>query len=230
MKEVEKRHPNMAKAEAEAEEAAKKNSQKEDLKEEGLRETSGKNGQTDEKLTEGGSAAAAPAEGADDTNSADGVMDIEPAEEVTIDDFAKLQIQVGEIVSCEEVKKSKKLLCFQVKVRSRTRQIVSGIKKWYRPEEMPGKKALVITNLKPAKLAGLLSVGGYDPLCEGRCGESGPGQPGEAGQGRVAGTVKPELHQFEKSLQSVSCNIGRPLRRLFRFLKLTAGHNHTDFY
>ena len=66
---------------------------------------------------------------------------------------------VGEIVSCEAVKKSKKLLCSQVKIGSKTRQILSGIKQWYSPEEMPGKKVLVITNLKPAKLAGLVSEG-----------------------------------------------------------------------
>ena len=86
-------------------------------------------------------------------------MDAEPKEEISIDDFGKLQIQVGEIVSCEEVKKSKKLLCSQVKIGSKTRQIVSGIKKWYKPEDMVGKKVLVITNLKPVKLAGVLSEG-----------------------------------------------------------------------
>ena len=86
-------------------------------------------------------------------------MDVEPLPEVTIDDFAKLQIQVGEIVACEAVKKSRKLLCSQVKIGSKTRQILSGIKQWYSPEQMVGKKVLVITNLKPAKLAGMLSEG-----------------------------------------------------------------------
>ncbi len=79
--------------------------------------------------------------------------------EISIDDFAKLELQIGEIVSCEAVKKSKKLLCSQVKIGSETRQIVSGIKADYSPEEMVGKKVVVITNLKPAKLAGILSEG-----------------------------------------------------------------------
>ena len=93
------------------------------------------------------------------TGEAADSMDMEKKPEVSIDDFAKLQIQVGEIVSCEAVKKSKKLLCSQVKIGSETRQILSGIKQWYSPEEMKGKKVLVITNLKPAKLAGLMSEG-----------------------------------------------------------------------
>ena len=79
--------------------------------------------------------------------------------EISIDDFAKLELQIGEIVSCEAVKKSKKLLCSQVKIGNETRQIVSGIKADYSPEEMVGKKVVVITNLKPAKLAGILSEG-----------------------------------------------------------------------
>jgi methionyl-tRNA synthetase len=103
-------------------------------------------------------AGAAEEEKADEAADAD-CMDVEKKEEVTIDDFAKLQIQVGEVVSCEAVKKSKKLLCSQVKIGSETRQILSGIKQWYTPEEMVGKKVLVITNLKPAKLAGLESQG-----------------------------------------------------------------------
>ena len=86
-------------------------------------------------------------------------MDIQAKPEVSIEDFGKLQFQVGEVVACEAVKKSKKLLCFQVKVGSRVRQIVSGIKAHYSPEEVVGKKVMVITNLKPAKLAGLLSEG-----------------------------------------------------------------------
>ena len=79
--------------------------------------------------------------------------------EITIDDFAKLQFQVGEVIACEEVKKSKKLLCSQVKIGDEVRQIVSGIRKYYTAEEMVGKKVMVITNLKPAKLAGLMSEG-----------------------------------------------------------------------
>ena len=79
--------------------------------------------------------------------------------EITIDDFAKLQFQVGEVIACEEVKKSKKLLCSQVRIGGEVRQIVSGIRKYYSAEEMVGKKVMVITNLKPAKLAGLMSEG-----------------------------------------------------------------------
>ncbi len=86
-------------------------------------------------------------------------MDIEAKPEIEYDDFAKLQFQVGEIVKCEEVPKSKKLLCSQVKIGSSTRQIVSGIKKWYTPEEMVGKKVMVVVNLKPATLAGVKSEG-----------------------------------------------------------------------
>ena len=86
-------------------------------------------------------------------------MDVEPLEEISIDDFAKVQLQVGEIIACEEVKKSKKLLCSQVKIGSQVRQIVSGIKTHYSAEEMVGKKVVVVTNLKPAKLAGVLSEG-----------------------------------------------------------------------
>ena len=86
-------------------------------------------------------------------------IDIEPKPQVTIDDFDKLQFQVGEIIACEAVKKSKKLLCSQVKIGSQVRQIVSGIKNFYSPEEMVGKKVMVVTNLKPAKLAGILSEG-----------------------------------------------------------------------
>lgn len=86
-------------------------------------------------------------------------IDIEAKPEVTIDDFDKLQFQVGEIIACEAVKKSKKLLCSQVKIGSQVRQIVSGIKNFYSPEEMVGKKVMVVTNLKPAKLAGILSEG-----------------------------------------------------------------------
>ena len=86
-------------------------------------------------------------------------IDIEPKAEITFDDFEKLQFQVGEIIACEAVKKSKKLLCSQVKIGSQVRQIVSGIKAHYSPEEMVGKKVMVVVNLKPAKLAGVLSEG-----------------------------------------------------------------------
>ena len=86
-------------------------------------------------------------------------IDIEPKPEVTFDDFMKMQFQVGEIISCEPVKKSKKLLCSQVKIGSQVKQIVSGIKAHYTPEEMVGKKVMVLVNLKPAKLAGVLSEG-----------------------------------------------------------------------
>ncbi len=86
-------------------------------------------------------------------------MDVEAKPEVTYDDFAKLQFQVGEIIACEAVPKSRKLLCSKVKIGSQVRQIVSGIKSFYTPEEMVGKKVMVVVNLKPAKLAGVLSEG-----------------------------------------------------------------------
>ena len=87
------------------------------------------------------------------------VIDLDPKAEITYDDFAKLQLQVGVIVKCEAVPKSKKLLCSQVRIGSKTRQIVSGIKAHYTPEEMVGKRVMVVTNLKPAKLAGVMSEG-----------------------------------------------------------------------
>ena len=87
------------------------------------------------------------------------VIDIEAKPEITFDDFAKMQFQVGEIIACEEVKKSKKLLCSQVRIGSEVKQIVSGIKQHYSAEEMVGKKVMVLVNLKPAKLAGVLSEG-----------------------------------------------------------------------
>jgi methionyl-tRNA synthetase len=87
------------------------------------------------------------------------VIDIEPKEEITFEEFGKMQFQVGEIIACEAVKKSKKLLCSQVKIGSQVKQIVSGIKGHYTPEEMVGKKVMVLVNLKPAKLAGVLSEG-----------------------------------------------------------------------
>ena len=87
------------------------------------------------------------------------VIDIEPKDEITFEQFGTMQFQVGEIIACEEVKKSKKLLCSQVKIGSQVKQIVSGIKAHYTPEEMVGKKVMVLVNLKPAKLAGVLSEG-----------------------------------------------------------------------
>ena len=90
---------------------------------------------------------------------ADDGIDLEAKPEITYDDFAKLQFQIGEIIACEAVPKSKKLLCSQVKVGSQVRQILSGIKAYYSPEEMVGKKVMVVTNLKPAKLAGMVSEG-----------------------------------------------------------------------
>lgn len=86
-------------------------------------------------------------------------IDIEAKPEITFDDFMKMQFQVGEIIACEEVPKSKKLLCSKVKIGSEVKQIVSGIKKYYSPEDMVGKKVMVLVNLKPAKLAGVLSEG-----------------------------------------------------------------------
>lgn len=99
--------------------------------------------------------AVAPAEEAETEEG----IDIEPKAEITFDDFEKLQFQVGEIIACEAVKKSKKLLCSQVKIGNQVRQIVSGIRKHYSPEEMVGKKVMVVTNLKPATLAGVKSEG-----------------------------------------------------------------------
>ena len=93
------------------------------------------------------------------TEEAGEAIDIEAKPEIEYDDFMKMQFQVGEIISCEAVPKSKKLLCSQVKVGSQVKQIVSGIRKYYTPEEMVGKKVMVLVNLKPAKLAGVLSEG-----------------------------------------------------------------------
>ena len=87
------------------------------------------------------------------------VIDIEAKEEISYEDFMKMQFQVGEVIACEAVPKSKKLLCSQVKIGSQVKQIVSGIRKDYSPEEMVGKKVMVLVNLKPAKLAGVLSEG-----------------------------------------------------------------------
>lgn len=94
-------------------------------------------------------------ENAEDEN----VIDIETKPEITFEEFGAMQFQVGEIIACEAVKKSKKLLCSQVKIGSQVKQIVSGIKNYYSPEEMVGKKVMVLVNLKPAKLAGVLSEG-----------------------------------------------------------------------
>ena len=102
--------------------------------------------------------AAADAEDAPAAEAED-VIDIEAKPEIEYEDFAKLQFQVGEIIACEAVAKSKKLLCSQVKIGSQVKQIVSGIKAHYSPEEMVGKKVMVVVNLKPAKLAGVLSEG-----------------------------------------------------------------------
>ena len=92
-------------------------------------------------------------------DEADDGIDIEAKPEITYDDFMKLQFQVGEILACEAVENSKKLLCSQVKIGSQTRQIVSGIRKWYSPEEMVGKKVMVLVNLQPRKMAGVMSEG-----------------------------------------------------------------------
>jgi methionyl-tRNA synthetase len=94
-----------------------------------------------------------------DDEAAEAVIDIQAKPEITFDDFMKMQFQVGEIIACEAVEKSKKLLCSQVRVGSEVKQIVSGIRKYYSPEEMVGKKVMVLVNLKPAKLAGVLSEG-----------------------------------------------------------------------
>lgn len=95
----------------------------------------------------------------EDSTKEESVIDIEAKEEITFDDFMKMQFQVGEIIECKAVEKSKKLLCSQVRIGSQVKQIVSGIRKEYSPEEMVGKKVMVLVNLKPAKLAGVLSEG-----------------------------------------------------------------------
>ena len=94
-----------------------------------------------------------------ETEEPENVIDIEAKPEITYDQFGAMQFQVGEIIACEEVKKSKKLLCSQVRIGRQVKQIVSGIKAYYTPEEMVGKKVMVLVNLKPAKLAGVLSEG-----------------------------------------------------------------------
>ena len=114
-----------------------------------------------EKIQAEQAAAAAAENGAADAeeNQEEPVIDIEAKPEISYDDFAAMQFQVGEIISCEAVPKSKKLLCSQVKIGSQVKQIVSGIKAHYSPEEMVGKKVMVLVNLKPAKLAGVMSEG-----------------------------------------------------------------------
>ena len=133
MKEVEKKDEEMAAAMAAARESA---------------EAAGDEGQAGAETSQ-----------ADSPEQAADIIDIEPKAEIAYDDFAKLQFQVGEIIACEAVPKSKKLLCSQVKIGSQVKQIVSGIKAHYSPEEMVGKKVMVLVNLKPAKLAGVLSEG-----------------------------------------------------------------------
>ncbi len=113
----------------------------------------------EEELREAMIASVKAAEAGTEEAEEESVIDIEPKAEISYDDFAKLQFQVGEIIACEAVPKSKKLLCSQVKVGSQVRQIVSGIKAHYTPEEMVGKKVMVLVNLKPATLAGVLSEG-----------------------------------------------------------------------
>ena len=104
--------------------------------------------------------AKAAADGAKDSSaSEDAGVDVEKAPEITIDDFFKTQLRIGQIIKCENVEKSKKLLCSQVKMGSEVRQIVSGLRPYYTAEEMVGKKVVVVANLKPAKLAGVLSEG-----------------------------------------------------------------------
>ena len=113
----------------------------------------------DEELIAAMEAAAEKQQETDKSEAEEAVVDIEAKPEITYDDFARLQFQMGEIIACEAVPKSKKLLCSQVKIGSQVRQIVSGIKAHYTPEEMVGKKVMVLVNLKPATLAGVVSEG-----------------------------------------------------------------------
>jgi methionyl-tRNA synthetase len=120
------------------------------------------NTQTAKEVVPASVIAASEAISAESNNTAEASkdeMDIKAKPEITYEDFAKLQFQIGEIIACEEVKKSKKLLCSQVKIGSQVKQIVSGIKAHYTPEQMVGKKVMVVVNLKPATLAGILSEG-----------------------------------------------------------------------
>jgi methionyl-tRNA synthetase len=112
-----------------------------------------------ENLAKAGLAPAPAPKKAETESSEQAPIDIEPKEEITYEQFGAMQFQVGEIIACEAVEKSKKLLCSQVKIGSQVKQIVSGIRKYYSPEEMVGKKVMVLVNLKPAKLAGVMSEG-----------------------------------------------------------------------
>jgi methionyl-tRNA synthetase len=113
-----------------------------------------------ENLAKAGLAPApAPAAKAEASESSQEPIDIPAKEEITYEQFGAMQFQVGEIIKCEAVEKSKKLLCSQVKIGSQVKQIVSGIRKYYTPEEMVGKKVMVLVNLKPAVLAGVKSEG-----------------------------------------------------------------------
>ncbi len=124
---------------------------------EAIQEAQKKEFEAEQKALGAEALAAGTADGGDAADET--VIDIEPKEEIAYDDFMKMQFQVGEIIACEAVEKSKKLLCSQVKIGSQVKQIVSGIRKYYTPEEMVGKKVMVLVNLKPAKLAGVLSEG-----------------------------------------------------------------------
>ena len=112
-----------------------------------------------ENLAKAGLAPAPAPEKAEDKSSEQAPIDIPAKEEISYEQFGAMQFQVGEIIACEAVEKSKKLLCSQVKIGSQVKQIVSGIRKYYTPEEMVGKKVMVLVNLKPAKLAGVMSEG-----------------------------------------------------------------------
>ena len=121
--------------------------------------------------------------------------------------LAKLQFQVGEIIACEAVKKSKKLLCSQVKIGSQVKQIVSGIKAHYTPEEMVGKKVMVLVNLKPAKLAGVLSEGML--LCaEDAERQSGADDAGETDAGRSRDLLRQPAHAWNKSYAAKTAACG----------------------
>ncbi len=128
-------------------------------KEEELRRAMAAPGKAAEPSRHTAEAPEAKAEEKESTQNDDNVIDIEPKAEISYEDFDKLQFQVGEIIACEEVPKSKKLLCSKVKIGSEVKQIVSGIRKYYTPQEMVGKKVMVLVNLKPATLAGVLSEG-----------------------------------------------------------------------
>lgn len=124
-----------------------------------MKEVAAKEEELRQKMAAGTGKEEKGGEDAGDGTQAAGGIDIPAKPEVTYDDFARLQFQVGEIIACEAVPKSKKLLCSQVKIGSQVKQIVSGIKAYYSPEEMVGKKVMVLVNLKPATLAGVLSEG-----------------------------------------------------------------------